>query len=111
MDMALFWENVIPLVVMVTAVTLFLRRALPLRRERPEMLKNGLWFLLPFIVGGPLTYLFGLFLLPVCLIVVVVISLAPRLKRGPIFWLSLGELVSGVLIFSYLGVINTYFEH
>jgi hypothetical protein len=117
MDIAIGLANIILIGSLAVGTLLFLRRAVPLRRERPELLRNGLWFLLPFLLM-PLTFLFGLILLPVSLVVVLVALVAGVLRRGPVslirgplFWASLGELASGVVMFGCLDILNTYFVH
>ncbi len=91
-----------------TPAVIFLWRAIPLRRERPELLQNGLWFMLPFLLM-PITWLFILIIAPIALIIVVLELRLPSTKRGSLFYAALGELIASVLSMSMIYIINTYF--
>jgi hypothetical protein len=116
-DIAIGVANIILIGSLITGAILFSRRAFALRQERPELLRNGFWFMLPFLLM-PLMYLYLLAILPIALIIVLIVLLDPVLRRKPIllkrnavFWFSLGTLTSGVLIIGVLSILNTYFVH
>ena len=90
-----------------TPAVIFLWRAIPLRRERPELLQNGLWFMLPFLLM-PITWLFALVLAPIALVVVITSRLLPSTQKGPLFYFALGELIVSVLSTSLVYIVNTY---
>ena len=90
---------------------IFLWRAIPLRRERPELLRNGLWFMLPFLVW-PVTWYFSLIIAPTALVVAVVTLYLPaEKKKGPLFYAATGELTASILGMGMLAIVNTFFVH
>ena len=90
---------------------LFLWRAIPLRRERPELLRNGLWFMLPFLVW-PVTWYFSLIIAPIALMIAVVTFYLPAdKKKGSLFYAAIGELAASVLGMGMLAILNTFFVH
>jgi len=92
-----------------TPAALFLWRAIPLRRKRPELLQNGLWFMLPFLLWV-FTWLFSLIIAPIALVIVIVLLCLPKRKnKGALFYAALGYLTVSVLGFTDLYVLNTYF--
>jgi hypothetical protein len=96
---------IVTLIGLGTPAVLFLRRVIPLQSERPELLQNGLWFMLPFLLL-PLTALFTLILVPVALVIVIVLRGG---AKGPLFSVALGELSAAVFGAVMLFVLNTFF--
>ena len=87
---------------------IFLGLAIPLRRKRPELLRNGLWFMLPFPLL-PLAWLFTPFLALAALAIVAEALYKRNQKKTPLFYAALGELTAGALMYGLASLFSAHF--
>lgn len=104
------WANLIPFVIVSIGVILILARALELRQERPEILRNFLSFGFPFLVA-PMFSLFALALLPLFgLLALCALFLRTGKAKAILLWASFGGAAGTVAAVGYMAVLNTFFQ-
>lgn len=102
------WSNLIPFSLLSIGVIPVLARALELRQEQPEFLRNFLSFLFLFLLA-PMFSLFALALLPLFgLVALGALFLPTGRTKAILLWASSGGAAGTVAGVAYIAVLNTF---
>ena len=102
--------TLIPFIVVSIAFIMFFARAIEVREERPQLLRNTISFFVPFLLAPSLS-VYGLILLPLFLLAAIIeLCIPSRRFKGMVFWLGLGGTTGIIGIWLYIFLMNTLLE-